>query len=76
MEKHEKKQKKASRPRAPTWSLGIIISDPTSDGHNVGKIVRLPKKVVDRASVVESAPGQYPGPEVEEIMKLFKKKKR
>lgn len=72
--KHEKQTKKTgkTRTRKPTWTLGIIIDDPAHNGKNVGKIVKVPRKVVEASSAQQEAVA-FPHPLYEEISKAVRR---
>ena len=68
----ENKKKMKRIRKSVSWGLGIVISD--SDSSKVGRIFKIPKKLLDRAQPIKSS--AFLNPDFEEIMKLTGGRKR
>ena len=66
--------KRRSR-RKVSWGLGVVIAD--SDGTKIGRIVKIPKRILERAQPIKKS--AFLNPHYEEIMrcaKAYKPRKR
>ncbi len=60
-------QKRKSK-RKLTWGLGIVIAD--SDGKKVGRVVKIPKRLLDQAQPISKS--AFLDPQYEKIMRCVK----
>ena len=60
--------KKRRRKKGVTWGLGVIIAD--SDGKKIGRLVKIPKRLMDKVKPIKNS--AFLDPQYEEIMKFAK----
>ena len=68
-------EKKRRNKRKVSWGLGVVIAD--SDGTKIGRVVKIPKRILDKAKPIKGS--AFLNPQYEEIMrcaKAYKPRKR